>query len=397
MTKGLNILFAVTVTTGICSCSTMNVRHVDNYGEIQKSEGIYYSLPKTVITVAVTVEKTNKVKGPFAAYASKYLGLTDVISDNSTSYALSSVKLGSYSIPDPEQYYFIETGKLKKKHMLIDFSENGLLTGINDKFLNKYKYAVTDSSYTEITDNSEISEQSFINPNIAEAFDTIIEKINLDSTVIVKKTLKKVYVEKTTEQKAKEAADFIMKIEESRISLLTGYSEVNYTKEAIEYMSAKLEKMEEEYIHLFTGITIKREQKYNYTYTPSGSSTVLNTPLFRFSDKYGVCDTSDYKGEPVYMNIEPTGATDNINAFEAARMDTKEKYRGIYYRIPEKAKITLISKEKEVASCYFQICQFGVICELQAKGIGSYSFSPETGAVKKIVYGHRRHMPFQHH
>ncbi|MFH0866365.1 MAG: DUF4831 family protein [Bacteroidota bacterium] len=380
-----------------CACSTMNVSHVDNNGEIQKSEGIYYSLPKTVITVAVTVEKTSKVKGPFASYALKYLGLTDVISENTSSYAMSSVTLGSYSIPDPDQYFFIESCKLKKKNIMLSFEEYGVLKGVNNRYMNSYKNNYYDTSVVTVSNENEIPEQNFMNPNIAEAFDTIIEKINLDTNIIIKKTIKKVYVDKTTERKAKEAADFIIELEESRLSLLTGYSEVNYSKEAIEYMAVQLEKTEQEYLHLFTGITVKSEYKYYFSYIPVGNNTALSVPLFRLSDKYGICDTSDYKGESVYINIEPSGSTNNITSFEALRFDPKEKHHGIYYRIPEKANISIMYKDRQIASSDFLVAQFGPVCELQAKGIKSLSLNPESGSVQKVVFGKRKHGHFKHH
>lgn len=393
--KIIKYLFLLVIIISVFSCTTINVRHVGNNSEISKSEGIYYSLPKTEVNITVTVERTDRVEGPFSSYASKYLGLTDVISENSTSFKISSVNISSSSVPDPDQYYFIETKKIKK-YLIIDFGEYGILTDVNKRFVKEKNNNESDSSYNGIDNYTELSKQNFINPDIAEAFDTIIEKINLDSTVIIKKTLKKVYVEKTTEQKAKETADLIMELEEARLALLTGYSEVNYSKETVEYMAKQLQNMEDEYLHLFTGVTVQHSQKYYYEYTPSGNSALVSLPLFRFSEKYGICDTSDYKGENVYLNLVPSESTNNINAFEISRLDPKEKHHGIYYRIPEKGSVTLVFNDKQLASSELLIAQIGSVCELQPKRIRSLSLNPESGSVQKIFYGKRRHFFFRH-
>jgi hypothetical protein len=379
------------------ACSTINVSHVDSSSIVEKSEGIYYALPKTVVQVAVTVERTDVVEGPFSTYASKYLGLSDVITENKTSYAISSVNFDTYSIPDPEQYYFIETGKMKKKHLMLNFGDYAILEGVNNGFAKWNERFAKDSTVSDLDDISQVPVQNFINPNIAEAFDTIIEKINLDSTVIVKKTLKKIYVEKTNEQKAKEAADFIMEVEQSRIALLTGYSEVNYSKETIEYMADKLEKLKVEYLNLFTGITVKHSQIYYFTYIPQTGYNEVNLPLLRFSDKYGICDTSDYKGESVYFNLRSSGSTTNLKDYELSRMYVKEKNTGISYRIPEKADLTLIYNDKQLATSQFMIAQLGAVSELQAKGIRSLSLDSESGSIEKIVYGKRGRFFFHHH
>ena len=66
--------------------------------------------------------------------------------------------------------------------------------------------------------------------------------------------LKRTMVEKSPEQKAREAADFISKIKEDRFNLLTGYQEVSYNQETLEYMDTQLKLLEKEYMKLFTGI-----------------------------------------------------------------------------------------------------------------------------------------------
>jgi hypothetical protein len=111
MYKRYKVIFSAFVLIGFASCATISVRHLDTNGDKPKSGGVYYSLPKTIVTVEVTLNKTYKVKGPYSSYAQKYLGLSNIITENSTSYDLAGITLNSYSVPDPDQYYFVEVPK----------------------------------------------------------------------------------------------------------------------------------------------------------------------------------------------------------------------------------------------------------------------------------------------
>ena len=92
----------------ISACSKYNVVHVQKTGEVSKKNGIYYNLPKTIVTIDVTITKTEKIKGPYAQYAQKYLGISNVNTANTTSYEISDIALDTYSEPDSSQYYCIE-------------------------------------------------------------------------------------------------------------------------------------------------------------------------------------------------------------------------------------------------------------------------------------------------
>ena len=60
-----------------------------------------YSLPRTSLEFTVKAIRTDFTAGPYAAYASKYLGI-EVRTSSETSYVISEVKLRSYSEADPK-------------------------------------------------------------------------------------------------------------------------------------------------------------------------------------------------------------------------------------------------------------------------------------------------------
>ena len=370
----------------VSACSTIKVHHVEKNEKLPKLNGVFYSLPKTAISVEVTVYKTYKIKGPYSIYANKYLSLSNIINENSVSYSLDEIKMNSYSIPDPDQYYFVESAKgcKKKNPLLLELTEAGFINSINRSSELKATSNTLSSSFEANEEFTQPVNQFSVNMNIAETFDTIIEKVILDTITIEKKVLKKKFVEKTLEQKAKEAADFIMLVKESNFNLLNGYSEVNYSKESLEYMNEELKKTETEYLNLFTGITVKHQLKYYFTYIPDFYGNSIELPLFSFSEKEGVTDTSSSKGESVYLSVNRSGNTNLISDFIDKKTNIKQKTHSFYYRIPEYGKFSAIYKGKEKAEANILINQFGAISELPANKNLKILFYPNSGAIKSV-------------
>ena len=386
MIKKHSFCFLVLIVLAASSCSTINVSHVDDKGQFPENDGLYYSLPKTVVTMEVTVSKTTKIKGPYADYADKYLGLSDIITENSVSYSLDDIKMNSYPVPDPEQYYFVEIPKgcNKKNHIFLQLSEAGLLNSINQRSEAKLNTGTAPQVSGTPEEPTEPVMHPSVNPSLAESFDTIIEKINLDTLTIEKKVLKKIQVEKTTEQKAKEAVDFIMRVKENKFNLITGYSEVPYTGETIKYLCEQLDKKETEYLNLFTGITVKQPVHYYFTFVPSNTGNSISVPLFRFSPRYGIVDTSGFKGDNVIIKIDRTGDTEPLASFENAKRDSKKKTHGFYYRIPGYGKISVIYNDEVKFESDMFISQYGAIAELPVNKRVQVLFYPNSGAVRFV-------------
>ena len=204
-------------------------------------------------------------------------------------------------------------------------------------------------------------------------------------------------VEKSIEQKAKDAADLIMRTNEGKFNTLTGYSEVNYSKESLKYMCDQLSKMEKEYLNLFTGVTKKRQLKYYYTYVPAYTESIIYLPLFRFSTKDGIVDTAGYHGESVYIRIERSGNTKQTAIYEKAKINAKAKSHGFDYCIPEYAKVSMICNDKVRTESNILISQFGAVCQLPAGKKLRANFYPNSGSLNTIAVKNKGHHRFWHH
>jgi len=363
------------------------VVHVQKTTEVSKRSGIYYNLPKTIVTIDVTITKTEKIKGPYAQYAQKYLGISNVNTANTTSYEISDIAFDTYTEPDSSQYYCIELNKCQKKRQsfFLSLSESGMIQSLNAKPDIKEvqnNSAKTNNDLTGNTDNYNY----FAESNLFEKIDTIIEKVNLDTTIIEKKTYKRSWVEKSPELKAKEAADFIMRTKESRFNLLSGSAEVPYEKASVEYMNDKLELLENDFLSLFTGISKTKKLIYRFTYIPEASKTGNVEKLFLFSSKEGIVDSTSTDWETIELQLDKKNITNTLSTFIDSKNKISGKKHGLYYRIPEYGVISVKQGSVIKTSATFLINQLGVVNSLPPKK-NHIQFYPNSGAVKTIRMG----------
>lgn len=377
------LVFAMVFFYG-CS-PQINVVKVSSTQEPSKKSGFYYALPRTLVKVDVVVSKTEQIKGPYAEFAEKYLGLTQVIKNNSTSYDISGYKISTFTEPDPQQFYFVETKsscpkKLNRFRLALD--EAGMILGTKallDTFASEKQVYVFEEGSNVFPDIF----KSYTDLNMFEKVDTIIEKVNVDSMMVEKMTFKRSMVEKTPEQKAKNAADFIIKVKENRFNLISGFQEVNYDKETFKYMNEELEKMENEYRKLFTGIIFTKKITYSFVYIPDPSRPVDSVALFRFSKLHGMLETGDVYGDEVYLSIKKSGNTDSLNSYVSKKGLMKTKNHGFYYRLPDYAEVRLYNSGAKNINGKFLISQYGVLTSMPAE-TRRFDVYPETGSIKSV-------------
>lgn len=363
------------------SAQKLNVVKVDGQEKVNARDGLYYKLPQTSLAIDVTITMVEFVKGPYAEFAGKYLGLSNVILENSTSYSLSNINVKAQSTPDPTQSYFIEWPKCGKKGDLqIRLSEAGLL--LNTCGEDAPTEALIEQTFTADEDNifPDVFKY-FSDLNLFEQVDTIIDRSDTVEKIVLHRTL----VEKTPEQKAKDAADFIIKIKENRMKLISGYQEVDYDKETFMLMNGELEKLETEYQKLFTGLTFVKTKHYHFTYNPLASKPSDTVSLFRFSTSQGVADTSTTTGQPAWIMINSKHATTAIDAYVKQKEAQQRKKHGLYYRLPENATITLGIGEDARLRTTVAVNQFGVVSWLPAKRL-NVTFYPNSSGLQKISF-----------
>jgi len=383
------------VLPALLLCSTfvyaqINVVHIDNNTFPQTNEGIFYSLPRTVVNVTVKIDRIENYQGPYADYAQRYLGLKNVVQSNTIEYRIADINISTSFEPDPDQYYFVEFGdKVTKgeKTGMLSLTDAGIILGtlpVTDTTSQVIKLINTEEPPLEYEKDAfgELF-RNYADVSVFEKIDTIRRKVNIDTLTLERSYLKKTMVDKSPEQKAKEAADFLSKIRDNRFNLITGFQEVNYNKETLEFMDAQLKNLEKEYLKLFTGVRIHKTMTFSYKYIPTQNQINTEIPIFKFNKSKGVQDLDAAGGGKVItIRVQRVGNTNSVSAY-LQKAGKASKSSGFYYRIPEYARVTVKVDDNTQEEQQCLINQLGLITNLPASK-WRVLFHRETGGIKTL-------------
>lgn len=383
MRKSVLILLAA----GLFSCNSLNVSQVDSNSKI-KHGGVFYYLPKTVVHVDVTVKETHFLKGPFSQFSAKFTGISNVITENSFEYSIESVDATPASIPDTSKLYYIDSHSLKNRD---DFglwlTVNGCIGGLNlsKKERTDGSPMMENGSRNIGASNSEFEAfEYFATGNTRVKTDTIFEKIILDTITIEKQILQHSIIEKSLEDKAKDAADYIKLISENRMNLIAGYQEVDYNQATFERMLAELDDLMQEYMTLFTGKKIENTYHYRFTIVPENAMKNNSRFLFSFFTSEGIGNEPDslFVDNMYYYRLVP--GEKSIGISKALSNSKLPKKKGLAYNIPEEATLVIEKGSGEVMfSAVIPVCQYGITAFLPTN-LRQVKFKPETGSVEYI-------------
>jgi hypothetical protein len=325
--------------------------------------GVQYMLPKTVLKITIEYSETKQKAGPYAKYASRYLGVNDseVISEDLTYYGLSTVSVTETYVPNKEQSYLVAF-KSKTTAPFVYLTEDGVICTINAEY-------VSDAANDIKKETTTVTKATTpaINPQ----------------SIYTEEYLRAGSVSKMAEVAAKN----IYKIRESRQDILTGEAEnVPKDGEAMRIILGNLDAQEKLWRELFTGSeeTVKHTQQLTIEPVEEVSKEVL----FRFSKYAGVVDTEDLSGNPVYWNLK------DLKTVEIPESDPKKKVKepqSIVYNIPGKANVEIYNGTKKFYSSTINVTQFGTTQILgpslldDKKTPVQVYFYPNTGAIKQII------------
>lgn len=358
-------------------------------GELQiKNNTILYSLPKAVININVCVETEYFYAGPFHKYADKYLTIKNVETENSVTSEISGIKFSVSSEPDANSTYMIFN---KDNNFNVGYCRNGVIKSfgfsessdcsvIDDLILNIPQYHENGTVFTDLS----------VKRNFTNITDTTYKVVQIDSVFQKIPIYNKSITSKEFEQKAEEAANFIIKIRKNKFKLITGQFETEKPPKDLKYMVEELDKLEQEYMSLFIGKTIKIKNEFNFSYSPYDSLKTEKILLFNLSDELGITGAVSSDGEPVYLEITNHGVTSETDRFynRQTELNDKEKKKGLYYRIPGYATVQVSSEGIVYAEQNMQIPQLGYTNYLPSKMFKNKKlkilFDENSGFIKTI-------------
>jgi hypothetical protein len=347
-----------------------------------EKNGVMYSLPRTMIKVNVTVSETEFIKGPYAEYAADLLGIQNPVMQSYKEYELADVFFEALTEPDPDQYYFIEVDEKASKedrNLVFSFSNNGIIKSVNTSGQIKERSGVSSENTRVITDEKLF--ELATTPSIYRKVDTIIRVVTVDTATIKKRFFNTTFEEKPSEMKAREAADMVSRIRDSRFNLLTGYQETNFSKESLEYMDKQLQTMSNEYLSLFRGLKTEKLLTFTYYIVPDVSRQTVT--VCRISKEAGISDATDTRGKELVLQVKRSENTTQLPAWVGASLDPKIPV--VFYRLPEMASLSVKYGTKLYDEKYLPVAQFGKVSQLPLNK-ARMEFYPETGSVKTVYF-----------
>lgn len=215
--------------------------------------------PKTKLTFDVSAQLEQFYAGPYARYAQKYLGV-EAKEEDSSKATLTSVVM---------------------------------------------KYGLdTEASGTSVWSKPGFAQSGFESRGVSANYTS--EAATLFSAGAASRIVSQsVTVEKTPEQKAREAADMVFLLRRNRIQIITGDTDATYSGEAMKAAIDELAALEQEYLSLFLGYTITQEQKVTFELSPSSDAKDQIYVIFRLSDQEGLLPAEEIGGKPYYLDIAP--------------------------------------------------------------------------------------------
>ena len=305
-----------------------------------QAQTVTYSLPQTTVTVEVDAVQENFFAGPYAPYAKRFLGIDVRETDASRSY-VKEVRLVTRVEADPKARYSVDT------------------KGVEDRFL-----ALTSQGLVSFQDKLEAGDLVWrFNPQPEADFGakgvtsqtrtetrTIWKEVETD-TAFVRVPVEEAYqVQKTPEMKAQEAADMVLKARKERFNISIGNTDATFSGEALGAALAELDRVEKEYLTLFTGYTVAREQHGSFDVVPSPEDRMYRYAAFRLSNRDGLIPEG--AGTVYNLEFEPTEVTD-----PAPVKDTRNVVR---YRIPAVCNVKLTSGGKTLFESRIPVYQLGL-------------------------------------
>lgn len=338
------------------------VSNVKDLGSLEGNSAVY-ALPKTVLYITVKATKTSVIPGPFQKYADKYLGIKNVPDSSTKEWTLSNINIDSYNEADPEYFFSVKTESVKNPvQILSQLAEDSLILFPPDKLFRKHVFFEQNHKTESNIHFTDLS----VKRNIDIKFDTTYREVFRDSVYIKVPVLNKKLVNKSLKDKAEEAANFIIKIRKRRFKLISGQYDYMPDGDALAIAVEELDRLENEYLALFTGRKLVENYIKTIQYFPDNSRKKSKEILFRFSAEEGFVDPDEIKGRPVIIEIDDLDRGIGIQHMDnPSQAGTGENCFRI--RIPDLAKVRIVYDKANITTADIPVFQFGSIIPYSLK------------------------------
>lgn len=314
-----------------------------------------YYLPYTVADIEFVATKTVCKAGPYYKYAKKYLGVTDIVTEDSETWAIERVCMVPRGIADTENRYQLTFKSGQTPYIYVN--PDGLIYSINAE------------------------------PEIADLSCPPVAPDEPDSIDVSKVFSEELLMSGSIAKMAEVAAKQIYRIRESRLDLLTGdVDKMPADGDSFKLIIAQLDAQEAALTALFLGTKSVERVVKRIEYCPEGD--VESEILFRFSDFLGFVDADDLSGAPVSISVTVTEKGEYPVDNKGNIVELPKK--ALAYTIPGKAVIAISYDGRTYVEEELPIAQLGVVYGLDSswfvdkKAPANAVFDATTGALLRL-------------
>lgn len=314
-----------------------------------------YYLPYTVADIEFVATKTVCKAGPYYKYAKKYLGVTDIVTEDSETWVIERVCMVPRGIADTENRYQLTFKSGQTPYIYVN--PDGLIYSINAE------------------------------PEIADLSCPPVAPDEPDSIDVSKVFSEELLMSGSIAKMAEVAAKQIYRIRESRLDLLTGdVDKMPADGDSFKLIIAQLDAQEAALTALFLGTKSVERVVKRVEYCPEDD--VESEILFRFSDFLGFVDADDLSGAPVSISVTVTEKGEYPVDNKGNIVELPKK--ALAYTIPGKAVIAISYDGRTYVEEELPIAQLGVVYGLDSswfvdkKAPANAVFDATTGALLRL-------------
>lgn len=327
---------------------------------VQENElAIVYYMPQTQIAVTVEYDVITTKPGVFYMYAERYLGSTDVITQEQTYYELTGVTTSLRTVPDRTRIYKV-LAQRGVEAQLLALTDAGIL----------YGYNVPPESPIPYPYRPMQAREAFINPG---AMPLLEEQMIANSTA----------------KMAEGAAKQIYHLRETRLNILSGDVEhAPADGQAMQLVMNELDQREQQLTALFVGTKTIEHRSTTLYYTPTEETN--SVVLCRLSRYAGIVPADDLSGEPITLTIHAE-RQELASEYGSEQINNKKQSlpSQIFYNLPGCADIQITYKAQVQVRETYPIAQYGVAIPLAldlftGKERPHIYFNTQTGNISSI-------------
>lgn len=313
---------------------------------------VVYSLPSTTLTFDVEAVQEVFYAGPYAKYATKYLGI-EVGEQDRTSCHVTKVTMTPYIEADQSTRFVCDAATASNNGFL-KLASQGLIAFSNSNLGESGVWRFPSGSHADFSDKG-------LNSNLQSAETTLYRNTRDGNSYSKVGVQQNMIVEKSPEKRAAETAELIFSLRKKRVQIVTGDTDATYSGEAMGAAIEEISRLEKEYMSLFVGYSEQKEIRMRFEVVPEQGLETQKYVAFRVSDQTGLVAADDLSGTPALLELIP----EEIASVPAVGKTPKGSF--IHYRIPAVCKVKLYRGTEILLQSRVPVYQLGIESTLPVK------------------------------